>query len=182
MYALVLEKAGSKPLLYIGPSTSAAQGVRQRFHQYDILILLPYYVLKAIDDGYTITSKGLLLHCQSPSAGQVPMLRLTFVAMEAAVSYLFWAHKTLTKDAACVVLCPWERASLEWHGLCSHNPLTEGVSGNFNLTKEQLEEMAAIIKEKSIAYRKAHKRAQRERSPERIHERIITSLQPPPTS
>jgi len=50
---------------------------------------------------------------------------------------------------SCRDLCPWSRDLLEWDGLCSHNPLKEAVPGDFDLSREQLEEMAAVIREKA---------------------------------
>jgi len=58
--ALVLEKPGCKPKVYIGSGTSWSLGVVGRFKQYDDGFLLPVYVEKALDEGYEIVSKGLL--------------------------------------------------------------------------------------------------------------------------
>lgn len=45
---------------------------------------------------------------------------------------------------------------LEWHGLCSHNPLHKDVSGNFDLSAEQLQAIAAEVKEKNRVYHAEH--------------------------
>lgn len=45
--------------------------------------------------------------------------------------------------------CPWKLETLSWRGHNSHNPLREMVSGDFDLSDEQLEMIAAQIKEKN---------------------------------
>ncbi len=51
----------------------------------------PEYMHRAISDGYRITSKILLLYCPMPCHGLVPQLRTTILALEAAVTCIFWA-------------------------------------------------------------------------------------------
>jgi len=99
--------------------------------------------------GYKIVSKGILIHAPIFSPGDVATTRVTFVAIEAALSFLFWAMSSQKELHSCRDLCPWSRDLLEWDGLCSHNPLIEAVPGNFDLSREQLEEMAAVTKEKA---------------------------------
>ena len=60
IYAIVLEKAGSRPRLYIGSGTGSRDGVHTRLLQYDNLGALPRYVSSSIDEGYTIVHEGLL--------------------------------------------------------------------------------------------------------------------------
>ena len=67
------------------------------------------------------------------------MSRLLFVAMEAALSFLFWAMKSQDKDYGMSTYCPWPRGSISYDGLCSRDPLIEMVVGNFDLSSEQLE-------------------------------------------
>lgn len=43
---------------------------------------------------------------------------------------------------------PWDRATLEYDGLCSHNPLRELIAGDFDLTAEELEAKAKASAEK----------------------------------
>ncbi|KAM3088414.1 Heat shock protein ssb1 [Clarireedia jacksonii] len=50
------------------------------------------------------------------------------------------------KDYAMGECCPWERSSFSYNGLSSHNPLIEAVRGDFELTPEEREAMAAQIK------------------------------------
>ena len=39
--------------------------------------------------------------------------------------------------------CPWHGDAFSYKSLCSHNPLLESVAGNFDLSREELETMAA---------------------------------------
>ena len=160
VYALVLEKQGALGMVYIGSGTEFRRGVPYRWKQYDkpktYRYVLPKYLARALDEGYKITHKGLLVSCAIPSAANAPMYRLLFVAMEAALSFLFWTMRSKDKDYRMGACCPWPRDSYRYGGLCSHNALLEGVNGNFDLSAEQLEAVAADIKEKNRLYRKQH--------------------------
>jgi hypothetical protein len=168
IYCLVLKKHGWIPLLYIGSGTAEKEGVKARFGEYDRGVHLPKYIEMAPKDGYSIVHKGILVSCSIPSAANIPKIRILLVAIEAAFSFMFWTMKSRTKDYGCVDLCPWDRDRLEWHGLCSHNPLHEDVSDNFDLSAEQLEAIAAEVKEKNRVYQAEYGAAQRARSPERV--------------
>ena len=152
VYALVLHKADADPCVYIGSGTSAKAGVRGRFYDYDRRKNVPYYVQKALNDGYSITHKGLLMCCPLPSAAELPTLRLLFLAIEAMFSFHFWAMQSPTKDYGMGTFCPWPKDAFSYRGLCSHSAMWEGVEADFDLTPEQREEMAAAVKEKTRLY------------------------------
>jgi hypothetical protein len=154
VYLLVLEKSGCRPRIYIGSGTNSLYGVRTRLNQYDILDVLPKYVQKAVDEGYTIVHKGLLCWMTIPRAALQPKLRLLFLALEAAFSYIFWAMKTVTKDYGMAHICLWDREVLDYDGLCSHCCLYEGIRGDFELSAEQLE-ASAIQKKETRATKQA---------------------------
>jgi hypothetical protein len=168
IYVLVLKKQHSVPLLYIGSGTAANRGVKARLGEYDRGVRLAKYIEIALNNGYKICTKRLLLHCPIPSAANIPRVRITLVAMEAMFAFLFWAMTSRTKDYGYGQLCPWDRSSFEWHGLCSHNPLLEDVSGNFDLSAEQLEAIAAATAEKNRVYQAEYGANQRAKSPERV--------------
>ncbi|KFY92389.1 hypothetical protein V498_04989 [Pseudogymnoascus sp. VKM F-4517 (FW-2822)] len=152
VYALVLEKAGFEPLVYIGSGTNADSGVRSRWSSYDRRNVLPRFVKVAFDTGYTVTHKGLLMWSAIPAAAEVPCLRLLFVAIEATFSFMFWTMYSKTKDYGMGGICQWPRDEFAYYGLCSHNAMYEGVMGNFDLTADQLEAIAATMREKTRAY------------------------------
>jgi hypothetical protein len=91
--------------------------------------------------------------------------------MEAMFSFMFWTMRSRTKVYGCGQLCPWDRLGFEWHGLNTHNPLTEAVDGDFNLSAEALEAIAAEIAEKNRLYQVDYRLAERARSPERVRAR-----------
>ncbi|KPM39959.1 Carbamoyl-phosphate synthase arginine-specific large chain [Neonectria ditissima] len=139
IYAIVLEKSGCRPKLYIGSGTAAVMGVGNRFQQYDAGILLPLYVEKAMDDQYTITHKGLLCWIPTPTAALIPVNRVLMFALEATLAYMFWAMKARNGDYGMGHICLWDRTTLEYDGLCSHCSLNEGIYGDFELSPEQFE-------------------------------------------
>jgi hypothetical protein len=169
IYVVVLEKKACIPLIYAGSGTASKSGVRGRFGEYNRGVHLPRYVKQALDNGYKIVQKGLLVWCPIPPAADIPKLRVLFVAIEAAFGFLFWAMQSQTKDYSMGKFCPWSRDSFSYHGLCSHSPLSEGAAGDFGLTNEEIEVMAAQAKEKSRAYHAKYHQNRRARSPERFH-------------
>lgn len=171
IYALVLQKADADPCLYIGSGTSAVAGVRGRWYDYDRKKNLPNYIKKALDDGYTITNKGLLMWSPLPSATDLPTLRLLFLAAEAMFGFYFWAMQSPTKDYGMSGFCPWPKVTLVYRGLCSHSAMWEGVEANFDLTPAQREEMAAIVKEKTKVYMADYHRHARLEDPVKDRER-----------
>ncbi|GKT42172.1 uncharacterized protein ColSpa_02353 [Colletotrichum spaethianum] len=144
IYALVLEKPGSRPGLYIGSGTSTgtptAGGVALRFKQYDDGFLIPKWIKVALKDGYTITHKGLLCWIPRPGASDVPVFRLLFIALEATFTYIFWALKARHGGYG----------DFGYDGLCSHAALNEGVPGQFDLSPEELETLAKEREEKRL--------------------------------
>jgi hypothetical protein len=149
IYLLILEKQDSRTKIYISSGTSTTSDVSAHLSQYDKKQNLPVNVKIALDEGYTIVHKGLLCSAPIPSAGEVPIARLLFVPLEAVITFVFWAAKSKTADMfGFADMCPWDRDTLEYDGLCSHNPLSESPLGDFTLSAEQLETMAAEYSEK----------------------------------
>lgn len=145
VYLLVLEKPSCTPKVYVGSGTAAQSGVSQRMSQYDGLSLLPRYVAEALNDGYTITHKGLLLWAPIPSTKDVPLVRALFLLLEASMTFTFWAVKSKNDGTFYAFgdrsLCRWDVDNLPYTGLCSHNPLNEGPSLDNSLSPEDLEEL-----------------------------------------
>lgn len=174
VYVLVLTKPGCIPLIYVGTGTRGRkEGASQRLDSYDRLewSMLPRFVAAALRDGYQITHKGTLAWAPVPTPGQIPKTRLLFLALEATFSFLFWAMKSRDKDYNMGSCCPWPRSSFTYGGLCSHNALWEKPAGDFELTEEQLEEMAAEAKEKKRKADKAYHDKQRRDGVERVRQR-----------
>jgi hypothetical protein len=155
VYLLVLEKANCRPKIYVGSGTESQYGVSNRFAKYDLKNALPRYIQEALDDGYTIVHKGLLCWTAIPPASQVPKIRLLFFLLEATFAYIFWAMRTIKRDYGMAHICQWDRATLEYDGSCSHCSLFDGILGDFDLSEEQLEAVAAEKKEKNAAAKSA---------------------------
>lgn len=146
VYCLIMEKLGCISLVYIGSGTNAKGGLPSRWNQYKQLrniVLWPKYVLAAYRDGYRIVHKGWLVSAPIPAAANVPAFRLLFVAIEATLSFYFWAMKSRVKDYKMDSCCPWPRteSTFTYHGLCGHNALLDGIVGNFDLSAEDLDAM-----------------------------------------
>lgn len=148
IYAIVLKKTGSIPKVYIGSSTNSSGGIEKRFYSYGKNLTgnnaaVPQMVRKAVADNYEITHKGIIVWQRAPTAGDIPRQRLLLVAIEATLSFYFWTMVSRTKDYHMEDCCPWPRDLFTYHGLCTHSPLREVVLGDFNLSPEQLELVAA---------------------------------------
>lgn len=155
VYLLVLEKPGSRPRIYIGSGTEARYSVSVRLSQYNTGQIIPRYVKAALDDGYTITSKGTICSAPIPAAALVPTTRLLFMALEAAFTFIFWAVRCNTECGHGMVdMCLWARESLTYDGLCSHSPLMESPAGDFSLSAEELEAVAAEFVRRRAQYMK----------------------------
>ncbi|KAL8959735.1 MAG: hypothetical protein Q9183_005587, partial [Haloplaca sp. 2 TL-2023] len=152
IYHLILTRSGSTPLCYVGSGTSRIGGIKTRLNQYapHRLHTLPKKVQWAVDNGYKISSKGVLLKCPLPSPEDIPTSRLLIVALKYSSLY------------------PWSPSTLLWGGLCSHNPLVEGVEGSFHLTPEELADIDEKIREKIKKYGILYQKQQRQRSPDRM--------------
>lgn len=176
VYALVLEKTGCDSLVYIGSGTEARRGVLMRWHHYDkpdtYEHILPNYVRDALKEGYTVTHKGLLVWTSLPPAEHVPIRRLLFVAIETTLSFLFWTMHSTSKDYGIGSCCLWPRDSFSYLGLCSHNALLEMVLGDFDLSAEQLEALAADIREKNRLYQANYYQNLKTQDPEGLAARM----------
>ncbi|KAL8867114.1 MAG: hypothetical protein Q9174_005868 [Haloplaca sp. 1 TL-2023] len=171
VYAHVLKKTGAQTLVYVGSGTATKYGVRDRLRHYTYdrkNSPIPLGLSRALDDGYSITNSGLLLQCPIPQAKDIPILRAAVVAIKSALLYMFWTHESYSKDNKYKHLCPWYLFLFSYGGLCTYYPLWEDVLGDFRLTGEQREEIAAINKKKRQDYQYIYDREQRERSPDRI--------------
>ena len=158
IYVVVLKKPGCIDLVYLGSGTDGNGSVRSRINQYNRREYqnLPYHVVAAMNNGYTIAHIGLLVWAPIPTAADMPRTRLLFVAMEASLAFLFWTMQSTTKDYRMGSCCPWDRDSFAYRGLCSHNALSEAVKGDFDLSAEELESIAEDVREKNREYQRVY--------------------------
>lgn len=142
MYLHVLDKPGCKTLLYLGSATDGTSSIRRRCKDYRLQHALAAEFLKALKDGYEITSTVLLARGPLPEPAIQPLLRALYVAIETAFDAIFWPMRNINTDYGHLgdnVI--WSRASFSWAGLCTHSPLMEGVK-RLDLSDTQLEEAA----------------------------------------
>jgi hypothetical protein len=140
VYLLVLEKPGHRPKVYIGCGTESRSGVCTRIGQYNKGENLAMYVQRALDDGYTISHKGLLCWSPLPTAAERYRLRALYLVAEAAFSLYFWTMVSRKKDYGMPRLCPWSLDTLEYDGCCGYVSLTEKVQDTHeNPTPEQID-------------------------------------------
>ena len=144
VYLLVLEKKHSKPQIYIGTGTSTYHGVYARIRDYDTGKVVPRRVTEAVKKGYRITHKGLLCWSPIPPADLVP--RVVLVALEATLTFVFWAlHGNTARYEAMAHIRLWDLNTLGYGGLCSHSALSELPPGNHELLAEELKAEAIEI-------------------------------------
>ncbi|KAL2140019.1 hypothetical protein VTI28DRAFT_4327 [Corynascus sepedonium] len=183
VYAIILRKPGSVPLVYIGSGTSVYRGMRTRIQEHQSGVFTPEKLKAAYNKGYNKTRIVVLAHCAIPKASQVPLIRPVILALEAAFSTIFWAMCRKDKHYSLGPNCPWDKHALGWQGLCTHNPLYDLVSFDGILAPEQLAEIAAINREKQLAYVREYSRTLRKTKPEVVRARMkrANKLQAPKT-
>lgn len=147
VYVLVLEKFGHESLVYLGSATHSDGSLVTRFKTYDRANLkdkaLPSKVKEALENGYKIVSKRVLVSAPIPSAKDVPRFRVLFFVLEATFSFLFWTMYSKDKDYQIGSCCPWPRDSFTYGGLCSHSPLNDRFKANIDMSAEELELLVA---------------------------------------
>ena len=144
VYLLVLEKPGHRPKVYIGSGTQRKEGVYSRIRQYNRGKQFGRHVQRAIDNGYTVSHKGLLCWSPLPTAAKRYRLRVLFLLIETAFTLHFWTMVSRTGDYGMPHLCPWSLDAMEYDGSCGHFSLTEGSRDIYeDLTNEQIEALEA---------------------------------------
>lgn len=149
IYVLVLEKDG-RVRVYIRSGTDSRIGVKSRMDQYDRRSKdpaatngIPHYVEKSMQEGFKITSKGLLAWTSIPRTSEVWRLRCLMRVMEATFTMCFWAMKSQDKDYKMPALCPWAREAFTYAGLWTHFSINEGITGTpTSGTPEEINETA----------------------------------------
>lgn len=150
LYALVLKKEGCRPKAYLGTSTHTFLGLPSRWKDYDDQVILPRYVKEALDEGYTITHKGLICWCPIPPPSTRFSVRALFLILETVFSIVFWAMFSKTNDYRMPRMCPWPIDKLEYDDCCSHAAIGEGLrlGGAQGLFPDQIEAYDALKKKR----------------------------------
>ncbi|ESU13268.1 pyruvate carboxylase [Fusarium graminearum PH-1] len=160
--------------------TTADPSSTLRLGQYRRQELLPFYVKKALDNGFSITHYGLLCWSPIPDLTRAASLRGLFLVLEAAFTLWFWPIASRTKDYGMPRLFPWDTSTLIHDGCCSHFPLIEGALGlSASLSPEQIAAVKVERRRKAQAWfhtqNRAYRRA-RDRGPvSRRKRRVLAS-------
>lgn len=155
VYALVLEKEGCRPRVYIGSGTDSKIGVARRFTAYDRRCLkgqtgrgdnqIPIGVEKALKEGYTITHMGLLIWIPLPPPAYQQALRGLFLDLEALCTFHFWAMRSKVLAWGMPIhIMLWPRESFTYDGCYGHFSLNEGFSYDPSLTNFTSQEINAM--------------------------------------
>lgn len=127
VYAIVLEKQGHRPHVYVGSGTHMAKGLFGRLKEYDIRFHLPTKVEELLNEGYTITHKGLFCWAPLPRNAIRLDVRNLYLIMECTFSLVFWTMKSKRDDYGMPHICPWPLKSLTYDGCCTHASMKEGL-------------------------------------------------------
>jgi hypothetical protein len=91
---------------YISVARQKKIDVHRRILNYRRGDNLPDLVKKALKEGYKITHVGLICWIPLPLMSLQPSIRILFVTLEAAFSYIFWAMRTVNMDYGMSSMCP----------------------------------------------------------------------------
>jgi hypothetical protein len=151
VYGALMEKAGYPSRLQIGSATCKTYRNVTRMRSYRLNRLekgkhMPVHMAKAIDEGFVITHVGVLVSAPRPVPSEVPLTRLVFYGLEGTFAFLFWSMQAYKSDYSMAGVTLWGWQNLPWKGLSSHTAFADPICGEFDLTKEELEEHAANMK------------------------------------
>jgi hypothetical protein len=185
IYVLVYRKSGALPQVYVGSGTATNRGLRARVSEHHRSKASSHYITKAHQDGYRLTKSAVLATCPIPTSADAFARRTVVVAVEAVFACIFWPLRDPTKSYGLSEFCPWLPSLFEYGGLCSHSPLHEGIRGNSSsdLSKEELEEIAAAVKEHNRQYQVTYGKKLRAEASEKYktREKRNNELQKPKT-
>jgi hypothetical protein len=138
IYLILLEKADHRPKIYIGSSVNVA-GMNTRFTSYNNGHSIPQWVQHAIDNGFTITYKGVLWWTTIPPASTRFPVRSLMLLLESTFALALWAMLSRTKTYAMPSLLSWTLDGVHYDGCCSHVAISEKVWGeDEGLTADQI--------------------------------------------
>lgn len=138
IYAVLMEKVGQRPRVYFGSGTNRQRGVKVRLATYDNGTHVPRLVQCALDQGFTISHRGLLCWGDLPPTTLAPIVATRFLALEATFTFMFFARVETIMDEDWTWFMPWKRHQVEWDPLCTHTAFNEKPRDT-ELSEEALE-------------------------------------------
>ncbi|THZ84656.1 heat shock 70 kDa protein [Aureobasidium pullulans] len=126
-----------------------------------IYVLVLWKLDAAVDNGYRIVHKAVLVHCPIPAAQFIPAYRVAMVAIEAAFTALFRGFINRNRLYGLPDVSPWPAFDFEYEALCSHSPLLEEPAGDLFYTAEQLIDKAYKTQVRNQMYQQQYGRDMR---------------------
>lgn len=174
VYAVTLVRASSIPKLYIGSGTSVDGRVKSRCNAY-ISGSGPFskHVRKALDDGYSIDTIGML--CSTPlpkhNPEHVPALRSRILVLESVFTIIFCASiPWVTDDAFIRNFFPWSRQDVPWSPACNHLSLSESVKADLQLTDAERISAALAVAQRGREKTQRHRDRERAKDEEKFRQ------------
>ncbi|KAK3340680.1 hypothetical protein B0H65DRAFT_578516 [Neurospora tetraspora] len=125
IYMLLLEKKDAPTMVYIGSGTHRGTGTLHRLQQYDDGEALSRHTGEAIDNGYRITRKRILVKAPRPTKASLQLpSRALFLILETTITYALCAYKDRSQTNAILTNTSWVPL---YEGLCSREAWTEGL-------------------------------------------------------
>ncbi|KAK1838579.1 hypothetical protein CCHR01_18795 [Colletotrichum chrysophilum] len=163
VYTILMEKANHPAKLYVGSGTNADHGVVTRLRDYKRETLLPQLVLKALQEGYSISHAGLLCWYAMPKPGQAPIARLRVITVKATMAFVFFAGRPCKMDVLWDDMLPWTRDGVSWQPLCTHTAFLEKPPGDLDMSEEELESYNTQRRERALVQMKINSREYEDR-------------------
>ncbi|KAI8219322.1 hypothetical protein K4K54_009584 [Colletotrichum sp. SAR 10_86] len=180
VYTILMEKANHPAKLYVGSGTNADHGVVTRLRDYKRETLLPQLVLKALQEGYSISHAGFLCWCAMPKPGQAPIARLRVITVKATMAFVFFAGRPCKMDVLWDDMLPWTRDEVSWQPLCTHTAFLGKPPGDLDMSEEELESYNTQRRERALMQMKINSREyeDREKAVTFTMDDLSTSYQP----
>ncbi|KAJ0339643.1 hypothetical protein COL922a_004190 [Colletotrichum nupharicola] len=180
VYTILMEKANHPAKLYVGSGTNADHGVVTRLRDYKRETLLPQLVLKALQEGYSISHAGLLCWYAMPKPGQAPIARLRVITVKATMAFVFFAGRPCKMDVLWDDMLPWTRDEVSWQPLCTQTAFLEKPPGDLDMSEEELESYNTQRRERALVQMKINSREyeDREKAVTFTMDDLSTSYQP----
>jgi hypothetical protein len=158
LYNTVMSFPGLPDEVYFGTAAHSTTGHTGRMKVYDPdytgdRSFLPSRIRKRLDEGWKIVHVGFVVWMDMPPPEMRPRLRLLMLAIEATLTFAFWAGdwSKYNSHKGFEEFCLWKRPSLSYNGLCTHSSMNEPVYSEIGLTPDELEVIRQQLAAKTLA-------------------------------
>jgi hypothetical protein len=158
LYNTVMSFPGLPDEVYFGTAAHSTSGHTGRMKVYDPdytgdRAFLPSRIRRRLDEGWKIVHVGFVVWMDMPPPEMRPRLRLLMLAIEATLTFAFWAGdwSKVNSHKGFEEFCLWKRPSLSYNGLCTHSSMNEPVYSEIGLTLDELEIIRQQLAAKTLA-------------------------------